>query len=163
MRADTGEAGAAKPGWAGRGAHVVHEQQRRTSLAPTTAKERCRSSWECGSVCKGADRQAGGQDSWLPSRRLGSPLLHTAAQGAYLREDGALWGDNEAVLAGGWRNALAKPILAAAGLPYIDIWNVSVPLWYLHKRAQMIECTHSALCAYSLWTWQVVRALRDLG
>ena len=89
--------------------------------------------------------------------------MHTcphAAQGAYLREDGALWGDNKDVLAGGWRNALAKPVLAGAGIPYIDVWNLTVPFWYGHKAG---ECTHHSFCFYGFWAWRVYRALEELG
>ena len=34
----------------------------------------------------------------------------------------------QVVLEGGWRNKLARPVMAALGIPVIPIWNQTVPL-----------------------------------
>lgn len=60
-------------------------------------------------------------------------------QGALLLWDGTLWGSNAAVLAGGWRNSLASPLLADAGVPILPAWNESLPMHELHEPG---ECTH---------------------
>lgn len=77
------------------------------------------------------------------------------------RADGVLEGRNKDVLRGGWRNAIADPILEEAGIPIQHVWNDTVPLWGGHVVG---ECTH--FChpgAYSLWTAQLYHILGDLS
>lgn len=65
----------------------------------------------------------------------------------YLQRDGTLAlepgaEDPGQLLAGGWRNALADPVMRAAGVPVVHSWNESVPLWQTHRyNAKGLECT----------------------
>ena len=82
-------------------------------------------------------------------------------QGVELLPDGTLVGSNLEVLAGGQRNALVAPIIRQAGLSYLEIWNHSVPLHFMHKTG---ECTH--FCSpgpYSIWIWRLWRLLAELS
>ena len=56
-----------------------------------------------------------------------------------LRQDGSLWGSNAGVVGGGWRNAIATPLLEAAGMEILRVWNESLPMHGLHEPG---ECTH---------------------
>lgn len=81
-------------------------------------------------------------------------------QGALLLQDGTLWGSNAAVLAGGWRNAVASPLLAAAGVPILPAWNESLPMHHLHEPG---ECTHFCTPGgFDVSTWQLWRLLRSM-
>lgn len=65
----------------------------------------------------------------------------------YLQKDGALAlepgaQDPGELLLGGWRNALADPAMRAAGVPVVQSYNESVPLWQMHRyNAKGLECT----------------------
>ncbi|DBA69131.1 TPA: hypothetical protein ACH3X2_013099 [Trebouxia sp. C0005] len=47
---------------------------------------------------------------------------------------------------GGWRNQLSRPVMTALGIPVIETWNRSVPIWQYHKNAHEdpnhLHCTH---------------------
>ena len=81
------------------------------------------------------------------------PLL----QGVELLPDGRLNGTNGYVMAGGWRNRLSNPIIAAAGIPVHATWNTSVALFGGHLRA---ECTHwCSPGAHNIWVWSLWHTL----
>ena len=78
-------------------------------------------------------------------------------QGVELLPDGRLNGSNEHAMAGGWRNRLSNPIIAAAGIPVHATWNTSVALFGGHLRA---ECTHwCSPGAHNIWVWSLWRTL----
>lgn len=89
-------------------------------------------------------------------KKLCGPIANVS-----LRPDGTLEGSNRAVLSGGWRNAIANPILEQAGIAIQHTWNQTVPLWGGHVVG---ECTH--FChpgTYSLWIAQLYAILGDLS
>lgn len=38
---------------------------------------------------------------------------------------------------GGWRNAIANPVIGGMGLPIMHTWNYSVQLWQFHHHYQV--------------------------
>lgn len=47
------------------------------------------------------------------------------------------------VLEGGWRNRILRPLMDNLGIPVLEIWNQSVPLWSFHHNYQdKHDCTH---------------------
>lgn len=56
-----------------------------------------------------------------------------------LRPDGALEGANGRVMHGGWRNAIASPLLAGSGMAILPAWNETVHMHDMHEGG---ECTH---------------------
>ena len=71
--------------------------------------------------------------------------------------------DTADVLHGGWRNALADPIMRAAGVPIIQSFNDTVPLSDAHRdNGSGHECTHYCFpSAPQVWVAQLVEALRQ--
>ena len=55
--------------------------------------------------------------------------------------------DRQLVLQGGWRNALANPLIASLGIPIMHTWNYSIGLWQFHHHYQVSNCVR---CAVSL-------------
>ena len=76
-----------------------------------------------------------------------------AVQDALLLHDGTLWGKNEHVKRGGWRNIIAEPLMRGAGMHYLAAWNEAIPLHDMHTPG---ECSH--FCSpggYNIWVWQL--------
>lgn len=47
------------------------------------------------------------------------------------------------LMEGGWRNKLASPVMTQLGVPILQIWNHSMPLWQYHHNFQVKDdCTH---------------------
>lgn len=82
-------------------------------------------------------------------------------QGVELLPDGRLNGTNTHVMAGGWRNIITNPIIAAAGMPVHATWNDTVPMYDGHTKS---ECSH--FCSpgpYNVWIWSLWRLLLQLA
>lgn len=75
----------------------------------------------------------------------GAPAL---PMGWYLQGDGELVlhegkEDVGRLLEGGWRNAAANPLIAAAGIPIVGSFNETVPMWRSHRdNGSGQDCTH---------------------
>ena len=57
----------------------------------------------------------------------------------------------QVIVAGGWRNQILSPVVAGLGVPVMQTWNQTVPLWqYNHHynptcgdRYDCGDCTHT--------------------
>ena len=68
---------------------------------------------------------------------------------------------------GGWRNQLSRPVMTALGIPIIETWNRSVPIWQYHKNAHEDpnhhDCTHWCHpSAYAIWMFECLAKLQEL-
>ena len=61
------------------------------------------------------------------------------------------------ILQGGFRNHVANSIIASLGIPIVETWNLSVPMWeYYHHVAEKGDCTHSCHpSGYQVWLFQL--------
>ena len=58
-----------------------------------------------------------------------------------LLRDNTLQSDDPAmdvIVRGGWRNRLTLPVIEKLGIPIMDTWNQSVPLWEYHHGFQVL-------------------------
>lgn len=78
-------------------------------------------------------------------------------QGLRLLPSGQLLGRDPAVVSGGWRNQVARPLMRQAGLPVLGTWNASVMLWQLHAPG---TCDLYCWAPYQMWMWQLYQAAR---
>ena len=77
-----------------------------------------------------------------------------------MKSSGALSGSNTYVKRGGYRNIISRPVMQRANIPYLDTWNETIPLFYVHREG---ECSHfTANSAYSVWVWLLAGKLREL-
>ena len=69
------------------------------------------------------------------------------------------------IVQGGFRNRIANPIISSLGMPIIQTWNLSVPLWeYYHHVAEKGDCTHSCHpSGYQVWLYQLHAAMVDVA
>lgn len=66
---------------------------------------------------------------------------------------------------GGWRNKLALPVINALGIPIINTWNQSLPMWQFHTHfsEKHGDCTH--MChpsEYQYWVFELYQKLKAL-
>ncbi|KAK9816555.1 hypothetical protein WJX72_001866 [[Myrmecia] bisecta] len=69
----------------------------------------------------------------------------------------------EAVLRGSWRNELANELIRNAGMPIIEGWNETVPLWEYHRDNVLrgYECGHYCHpSASEVWVFQLYETLK---
>lgn len=61
------------------------------------------------------------------------------------------------IVQGGFRNSVANPVISSLGIPIIQTWNLSVPMWeYYHHVAEKGDCTHSCHpSGYQVWLYQL--------
>ena len=61
------------------------------------------------------------------------------------------------IVQGGFRNRIANPVISSLGIPIIQTWNLSVPMWeYYHHVAEKGDCTHSCHpSGYQVWLYQL--------
>lgn len=73
---------------------------------------------------------------------------------------GDLVGPNEHVKLGGWRNRISNPIMQAHGIPQLDTWNETLPLYDMHTAK---ECTHwCAPGAHNIWIYSLWKLMQKL-
>lgn len=75
-----------------------------------------------------------------------------------LLRDNTLQSDDPAmdvIVRGGWRNRLTLPVIEKLGIPIMDTWNQSVPLWEYHHGFQVLlqpptlqNCSYSKLVEF---------------
>ena len=68
---------------------------------------------------------------------------------------------------GGWRNQISRAAMKPLGIPVIETWNTSVPIWQYHKNAHEDpnhnDCTHWCHpSAYVIWLYESLVQLRKL-
>ena len=68
---------------------------------------------------------------------------------------------------GGWRNQISRPVMHALGIPVIETWNKSIPIWQYHKNAHddpnHHDCTHWCHpSAYLRWLYDSLVTLQKL-
>lgn len=73
----------------------------------------------------------------------------------------------ELVLEGGWRNKAARPIISELGIPLIEIWNKTVPVWryhhHYHENPEHSDCTHWCHPSpYQMWIYDTLVMLRQV-
>ena len=61
------------------------------------------------------------------------------------------------IVQGGFRNRIANPVMSSLGIPIVQTWNLSVPMWeYYHHVARNGDCTHSCHpSGYQVWLYQL--------
>lgn len=61
------------------------------------------------------------------------------------------------IVQGGFRNRIANPHISSLGIPIVQTWNLSVPMWeYYHHVAEKGDCTHSCHpSGYQVWLYQL--------
>ncbi|CAL8465497.1 g5033 [Coccomyxa elongata] len=82
-----------------------------------------------------------------------------------LREDHAvevLQPGYETIAEGGWRNKIANEVMRAAGVPVVEAWNETLPLWDYHRdNGAGLECTHFCMpSAPQLWVYLLTQTLK---
>ena len=73
----------------------------------------------------------------------------------------------QVVLEGGWRNQISRPLMQGLGIPIVETWNASVPIWQYHKNAHEDpnhhDCTHWCQpSAYNIWLYDTLMKLVEL-
>lgn len=73
----------------------------------------------------------------------------------------------QVVLEGGWRNQISRPLMQGLGIPVVETWNASVPIWQYHKNAHEDpnhhDCTHWCQpSAYNIWLYDTLMKLVEL-
>lgn len=88
--------------------------------------------------------------------------LNGCLQDVLLLNDGTLWGKNEYIKLGGWRNIDVKPYIRDSGMAFLECWNETVPLYDMHCRYPHVECSH--FCSpggYGIWIWKLWQLLHN--
>ncbi|KAK9825884.1 hypothetical protein WJX81_000941 [Elliptochloris bilobata] len=90
-----------------------------------------------------------------------------------LAPDGTLSSDRpelQVIVQGGWRNKILSPVVAGLGVPVMETWNQTVPLWqYNHHynptcgdRYDCGDCTHTCHPSmYEMWLYHLYETLLD--
>ena len=73
----------------------------------------------------------------------------------------------EVVVEGGWRNKAARPIMHQLGIPQIEIWNKTVPVWryhhHYHENPEHSDCTHYCHPSpYQMWIFDTLLMLKQV-
>ena len=70
----------------------------------------------------------------------------------------------QSVVEGGWRNNISRAVMAAAGIPVLQVWNESTALWNYHRdNGAGWECTHYCFpSAPQVWVYHLLIKLREL-
>eukprot|EP00951_Prasinocladus_malaysianus_P017697 scaffold139894_cov21-Prasinocladus_malaysianus.AAC.1 len=50
-----------------------------------------------------------------------------------LDNEGHLYGEDSIKVNGGWRNGVTDEVMKGLGLPYVETWNQTAVLYYMHK------------------------------
>eukprot|EP00884_Botryococcus_braunii_P023107 jgi/Botrbrau1/9480/Bobra.0252s0098.2 len=66
------------------------------------------------------------------------------------------------VVAGGWRNRIALPVMEQLGIPIMHTWNTSLPIFHFHHNFQeKDDCTHFCHPSpYQMWIWDMYKVLQ---
>lgn len=73
----------------------------------------------------------------------------------------------DVVLEGGWRNKAVRPVITQLGIPVIDIWNKTIPVWryhhHYHENPEHSDCTHWCHPSpYQMWIYDTLVTLRHV-
>ena len=71
----------------------------------------------------------------------------------------------ELILEGGWRNKAARPMMEELGIPLVETWNKTLPVWkyhhHYHENPDHNDCTHWCHPSpYQMWIYDTLLVLR---
>ena len=72
----------------------------------------------------------------------------------------------ELVLEGGWRNKAARPMMAQLGIPLVETWNKTLPVFryhhHYHENPAHSDCSHWCHPApYQMWIYDTLMMLKQ--
>ena len=71
----------------------------------------------------------------------------------------------ELIVEGGWRNKAARPMMEYLGIPLVETWNKTLPVWkyhhHYHENPDHNDCTHWCHPSpYQMWIYDTLLVLR---